>query len=274
MADPLSISTGIVSLVVPALHGARLLLTDVHKIIDAPEAIGRLGEDVDSVYANLTVLQNIEAPVWDSLGTVVAEHAKATITSCKLACDTIRLDIQQWTGTSPGENVSWRDRVTVGFFKEHHLRAASSQMQTHKLTLGSLVGTATLYSSLRGSHLTEDLRSGIVSQQNCTVAAIESIQTQVAVVERSLAEVRSSSSESSANEEDVDMEAAIGQIEELMEVLQSSQTLLRELLSKYQTKDIEKVCAANRPTQITFGRNYRGMQMGINHGSITWNSDR
>ncbi|KAF2721186.1 hypothetical protein K431DRAFT_224660 [Polychaeton citri CBS 116435] len=274
MAELLGISSGIVGLVVPALHGARLLLTDIQKIIDAPGAIKRLGEDVDSVRANLALLQNIEESAWASLGTVVVDHSKGTITNCELACDTIRGDIQRWTKRSQGGKLSWQDRVTVGFFKEHHLEAACGQMQTYKMTLSSLVGTATLYSSMRNAHLTEEIRDRMTSQQTCTESAVKSSQTRVAVVQRTLAEVQSSSSKSSTGEEDTDVETAVMQVEALIEVLKSSQTLLNELLLKSQTAEVEKVCAASAPTKMYFGKNDGGMQTGINHGSITWNSGR
>jgi hypothetical protein len=41
MADPLSIGAGVVGIIVPAVHGSRLLLDDIQSIIDArkPSAI-------------------------------------------------------------------------------------------------------------------------------------------------------------------------------------------------------------------------------------------
>jgi hypothetical protein len=49
MTDPLSITASIVSITIPALHGARLLLDDLQKINDALETVERLKDDVHSV---------------------------------------------------------------------------------------------------------------------------------------------------------------------------------------------------------------------------------
>ncbi len=49
MADPLSIGASVVGVIVPALHGMRLLLDDLEKIKDAPKAVKRLEADVRSV---------------------------------------------------------------------------------------------------------------------------------------------------------------------------------------------------------------------------------
>lgn len=49
MVDPLSIAASVVGIIVPALHGTRLLLNDLQKLKDAPKAVKRLVEDVHSV---------------------------------------------------------------------------------------------------------------------------------------------------------------------------------------------------------------------------------
>ena len=290
MADPLSISAGIVSIVVPALHGIRLLLNDLDKIKNAPEAVERLREDINSISASLSLLKDIEESVWTSLGTAVANHSEATLKSCETACDTIRGDLQRWTKRSKGGTLSWVDRVNVGFFRDRQLKAHSGQLHTYRLTFNSIVGTATLYdiiqesvshasadrfhrySSIRNSQLTDEVRQSIASQQRSIAAASNSTQTEVAVVERTLGEVQSCPTDDlNADEEEDDIDITITTLKDLMDALTLSQTLLQELLSK--TEAIETTKAAERigTTNITFGTNYKGMQMGNNYGSTTWN---
>lgn len=84
--DPLSIAAGIVGLIVPALHGTRLLLDDLRQLNEAPKAIKRLVDDVHSVDIALKLLQAVEDREWDLLGAGIAEHSKTTISSCTLAC--------------------------------------------------------------------------------------------------------------------------------------------------------------------------------------------
>lgn len=145
MTDPLSVAAGIVGIVVPALHGARLLVNDLERITGAPEAIAKLRQDADAVKTNLDLLQAIGEEDWALLGLEVTRHSKATIESCDTACNAIREDLQRWTKRSKGGSLSWHDRVNVGFFKDHQLKAHSTQLQTYKLTLSSIVGTASLY---------------------------------------------------------------------------------------------------------------------------------
>jgi hypothetical protein len=46
MSDPFSIAAGVVSIVVPALHGTRLLLGDLQQLKDTPKTIKRLTDNV------------------------------------------------------------------------------------------------------------------------------------------------------------------------------------------------------------------------------------
>jgi hypothetical protein len=60
MADPLSISAGVVGIIVPALHGSRLLLDDLRCIIDTPKALEMLKTHLSSVEIALTLLQAVK----------------------------------------------------------------------------------------------------------------------------------------------------------------------------------------------------------------------
>jgi hypothetical protein len=97
MADPLSIAASVVGIIVPALHGTRLLLDDLQKLKDAPKAVKRLVEDVHPVDTVLKLLQSVEDREWEPLGTSVAERSKTTISSCTQACDLFRIELQRWT---------------------------------------------------------------------------------------------------------------------------------------------------------------------------------
>ena len=144
MADPLSIAASIVGIIIPALHGTRLLLDDLEKLKDAPKTVKRLKDDVLSVDATLRLLQSVEDREWESLGTSVAEQAKTTVSSCTETCDVFRADVQRWTKHSEDGKLVWQDRVNVGFFKQSQIKAMSEQLQNCKLTINSVVNIATL----------------------------------------------------------------------------------------------------------------------------------
>jgi hypothetical protein len=144
MADPLSIGAGVVGIIVPALHGTRLLLDDLRCIIDAPGAIETLKEDLCSVGMALASLQAVKDVEWELLGNTVVEQSKATINTCTKACDMFRADLQRWTKHSDEGKLSWQDRANVGFFKQRRIKAISDQLQTCQISINSVVGIATL----------------------------------------------------------------------------------------------------------------------------------
>jgi hypothetical protein len=144
MADPLSITASVVGIIVPALHGTRLLLGDLQQLSDATKTIKRLTDDVQSVHATLELLQGVEDGDWKSLGQNVAKQSKATISSCTQACNLFRADLQKWTRHSEDGKLTWLDRANVGFFKKDQAKAMSEQLQSCKLAINLIVGVATL----------------------------------------------------------------------------------------------------------------------------------
>jgi Fungal N-terminal domain of STAND proteins len=145
MAEPLSVAASIVGVTVPALRGTRLLLDDLQEIIDAPNTVESLKEDIRSVDLALKSLQAVHDSEWKSLGGTVADESKVAIGSCTRACNTFRADLQRWTRHSEGGKLSWKDRANVGLFKQCQIKSTSEQLQTCKLTIDLVVGIATLY---------------------------------------------------------------------------------------------------------------------------------
>ena len=144
MYDPLSVTAGVVGIIVPALHGTRLLLNDLQELKDAPKTVKRLTDDVDSVYVALELLHSVKMVDWESLGERVNDRSKATISSCTRACDLFRADLQKWTRHSEGGKLALLDRTTMGFFKKEQVKAISDQLQICKLDINLIVGIATL----------------------------------------------------------------------------------------------------------------------------------
>lgn len=144
MADPLSITASIVGIIVPALHGTRLLLDDLQQLKDAPKTVNRLADNVHSVDAALQSLRSIDEREWSLLGEDVVKQSETTINSCTQACDLFRADLQRWTKHSEGGKLSWQDQVKVGFFKQGQIKAMSEQLSNCRLAINSIVSIATL----------------------------------------------------------------------------------------------------------------------------------
>ncbi|KAG4430486.1 hypothetical protein IFR05_014029 [Cadophora sp. M221] len=267
MADPLSITASVVGIIVPALHGTRLLLEDLQQLSDAPKTIKRLTDDVQSVHTTLELLRGVEDGDWKSLGQNVAEQSKATISSCTQACILFRADLQKWTRHSEGK-LTWLDRANVGFFKKDQAKAMSEQLQSCKLAINLIVGVATLYSSVRNCHVTEEIKKTISTQQDEVNRAITTADRQLVVVETKLEELNLSSDDDDAAGFGQGKDEVLRQLEEELKGAKASQKLLNELLSKSQEEAIAKA-AGNQTGSITvnFGPQNSGFQAGnINGG--------
>ncbi|KAK5704498.1 hypothetical protein LTR17_021849, partial [Elasticomyces elasticus] len=125
--------------------------------------------------------------------------------------------------------------------------------------------------SLRNTRLTDEVRGSVATQRNSIIAANNSTQTEVAVVQRTLAEVKSSPTDANADDECDELYSTVVNLEEVMEALTLSQTLLRELLSKTEAAETAKVAVDGGTTKNTSGTNYQGIQMDSNCGTTTWN---
>lgn len=142
MADPLSITAGIVGIVGPALHGIRLLSEDLKQIKDAPENVAALQSSIGSVEQSLLSLDRIGDKAWESLG--VAENTKTTVRICGETCDEFRNSLQRWTKHSKGNALSLRDRSVIGFFKQHHIESMEKKILNCQVTIIEAVSIATL----------------------------------------------------------------------------------------------------------------------------------
>ncbi len=127
-----------------ALHYVRLLVGEVENIINAPEAVRLLKDDLVVISNALTSLQAITEPEWESLGEAVVTQSKDATTKCKESCSNFRVALARWTRHSSDGKLSWQDRAMVGFFKQDHIASMSRQLQNCKATLTSLASTATL----------------------------------------------------------------------------------------------------------------------------------
>lgn len=140
----LGVAASVVGIIVPALHGLKLLLEDIQNLKDTPKVIKRLGDEARSVESSLETLQAVESKEWESLGTLVVEESTATISSCSKACEQFRADLQRWTRHSDDGKLALTDRAKVAFLKQGHIKTMSEQLQNCKLSVTSMVGVANL----------------------------------------------------------------------------------------------------------------------------------
>ena len=142
--DPLSIAASVVGVVMPALHGVRLLIDDIQKIRDAPDDVRSVRDDLLAIGKGLTALQTVSDPQWESLGETIVIQAKSAMNLCTESCDRFRASLHRWTRHSDDGKLSWRDQAMVGIFKQSQIKSMSRQLQNCKVNLTSVVTIASL----------------------------------------------------------------------------------------------------------------------------------
>jgi len=73
MPDPLNVAASIIGVTIPALHGTQLLLDNLNKIIDTPQVVQSLKDDVIWAEMALQSLQAIKDPKWEVLGEMISD---------------------------------------------------------------------------------------------------------------------------------------------------------------------------------------------------------
>ncbi|KAK1763951.1 hypothetical protein QBC33DRAFT_548404 [Phialemonium atrogriseum] len=267
MADPLSITASIVGIVAPAMHVTRLLLDDLQKISDAPTSVAILKEDLLSMDMALQSLRDVTDAQWKSLGWASVDRSKAVMNTCAKSCGIFRADIQKWTRHSDEGKLSWQDRANVGFFKQKRIASMSEQLRNCKTTLNAVVSIATLHSSLRHTHLTEEVRTMVSNKEAVISNAIAGTDRQLAEVKARFEELNQGHQQEQAETKDEADERA--QIGEEQKTLDASQKLLEELLKTIREEMGRKEAQKAHMPTVTFGTGNSGLQIGVSNGAIS-----
>ena len=131
------------------------------------------------------------------------------------------------------------------------------------------------YSSVRHTHITEDIKKTIATTQAEVKDAMTTTNKQLVVLESKLEELNLSSDDEEAAGPEEGKTEALRQFEE-RKAVSASQRLLDELLSKAQEDAVAKTAAKNQGssttvTSVTFGNQNSGQQAGvINGGTNFW----
>jgi hypothetical protein len=128
---------------------------------------------------------------------------------------------------------------------------------------GSWINLAYRYSSVRHSHITEEIKKVISTKQAEVKSAIIIAEKQLIVLENKLEELNLSSDDEEAAGPKEGKAEALRQLEEERNTVNTSRKLLEELLSKSQEEAVAKV-AGNQSdsTTVIFGNQNSGFQAG------------
>lgn len=126
------------------------------------------------------------------------------------------------------------------------------------------------YSSVRHSHITEEIKKAISTKQVEVKDAITTAEKQLVVLEDRLEELNLSSDDDEAAGSAEGKSEAMRQLEEELKAVKASQKLLNELLSKSQEEAIMKAAGnQSHSTTVTFGDNNSGFQAGTVNGGVS-----
>ncbi|MCJ1282886.1 hypothetical protein MMC26_002212 [Xylographa opegraphella] len=146
----------------------------------------------------------------------------------------------------------------------------SEQLINCKLTINSVVSIATLYSSVRHSHITEEIKKTISTKQAEVKGAITTTDKQLVVLETKLEELNLSSDDEEVAAPKEGKAEALRQLEEERKAVNALRKLLDELLSKSQEEAVAKAAGnQSRANMVIFGDQNLGFQAGIINGGVT-----
>ncbi|KAK3364217.1 hypothetical protein B0T25DRAFT_60021 [Lasiosphaeria hispida] len=263
--DPLSITAGVVGIVAPTLHCVRLLVKDLQNIADAPDAVTALTNDLQSVGLALAAIQAITDPQWKSLGEAVTAQSKASITCCQTSCKRFKTSLDCWTRHSTDGTLSWRDRATLGVFRQGHIKSMSEQLQNCNITLTSVASIATLHSSLQQTQAAEEIKTMILTKETAVNDAIVATYDLSAEISAQLEALILA--EPDEDETDADQTSVTKQVAMEKKALGESLKVFEGLLLVIQTAAAN--AQAGQGPIVTFGSHNRGQQVGINSGTIS-----
>jgi hypothetical protein len=136
---------------------------------------------------------------------------------------------------------------------------------------GDTDGFTYRYSSIRHTHITEEIKKTISTRQIKITTAIGATDEQLAEVGKRLEELNVVGDIQEDIETTESKADALRQIEEEHKALRASRKLLDELLMKVQEDTVVKAAAEdqNCSTQVTFGSQNSGFQIGVSNGPIS-----
>ena len=148
MADPLSVTAGVIAVAGFAYSSAKTLKELITSFSDAPQVLHELGADL-GILQNL--IQALQQPLKGVPNAELSDDQKACFESlkpaleaCKQKCDTFTSKLSKMTSHSQAGKVNWWDRARM-HFNANDIAILKSDLEKHKQTVDVAIGVATLY---------------------------------------------------------------------------------------------------------------------------------
>jgi cellobiose phosphorylase len=127
------------------------------------------------------------------------------------------------------------------------------------------------YSSIRHTHITEEIKRTISAKQVDIKAAIGAADEQLVALGSRVEELQLTSDDQQADESTKSRAEALRQLEEERKAIAETRKLLDELLSKVQEEAVARVAGENqsRSTSVIFGDQNSGFHAGTISGGVS-----
>jgi hypothetical protein len=139
MADPLSITAGVVAVATLAYSSSKILYQTISDIQDDPEAFTHLKTDVETLCGTISSLKqelekrDAKVTLSDSQKSNLQE-IQPTLDACRSACDAFKSKVDSVMRHSKDGRTSLRDKLKLQF-QEKEIRVFQARLASYKSTL-------------------------------------------------------------------------------------------------------------------------------------------
>ncbi|KAF4547235.1 Hypothetical protein D9617_51g088990 [Elsinoe fawcettii] len=243
---------------------------------DSNQALNEWSKDLESIRQTLGTIEQTNAGEWDNVGSDVVEGVQTAVEGCGKICSRARDNLRSWNNHSRSGGVSRTDFNDIDFFASQPLEGVPEELQCGKLSLDHALDIRTLYMSIRNQGLRDETRRSVTSQSTGISALIGKADTHIKLLKTRLGQLDLTRDGGEDGSKTLDRKGAIAGLKERLDILQSDRGLMDKLLSRLQGDTIEKAAreVGSPINNISFGANNKGMQTGVSHGPITFNSGK
>jgi hypothetical protein len=135
--DGVSAASAIIGIIVPALHGARILYDDIEKVVHIDKILQPINNDLKALVEVLSSLerfcQDVNTPQ-EALEALKQNNVEPASKNCQTVCSAFQAKLDKWTKHSKDGKVAWRDKFVPGFFGESDILEFRTQLVACKGT--------------------------------------------------------------------------------------------------------------------------------------------
>ncbi|KAL6914841.1 hypothetical protein FSST1_012601 [Fusarium sambucinum] len=153
MADPLSITASIISIITATFEGIGLLSNTIKNIRHAPESVRGVQRELEQL---TPLLARLELTVSERPAELIlGPDIKLALENCNRACTDFSVSLAHWTRRSNDGKSSLLDNAKIGVLRQRRIRLLNDQLNQGIRILGLTLDTATYLKMSRQEQMDE-----------------------------------------------------------------------------------------------------------------------